>query len=364
MRCIFLLRSAGPTSMPWNDFYGVARTRDPGILYPPIVIGAQLAHGSVQYAACGGVSRRYINAGPLGGLTTLLKLAASNRRRGEKLLVHVHNPSLSIIAIAARVLTGNVKIVGTLHSDWTRFNLSQKTSLWLLGFFASAFITVSEAIVESVPAKLRESLQKRSVLFSIRNGIPVQELEKSYPITPKQDRSRDVVVVARMVPLKNMELVLQVFSQLKYADRLVWFGDGPERARLLELANKLGIGSRVVLKGMRPRKEVLKGLAGSEVYMSCSRWEGIGVANLEAAAMGCIPFMSKIPAHEEIGRELEIQTFDLMDDRPWIDAIDSYFAESDEVRAERAARIARLARKKFVLSVAVDRYLEVYRSLD
>lgn len=364
MRCIFLLRSAGPTSMPWNDLYGVARGRDPGILYPPIVIGAQLARGSLQYTACGGASRRYINTGLLGGLTTLLRLAAVNRRRGKKLLVHVHNPSLAVIAVAARILSGNVRIVGNLHNDWTRFNLGQKTSLWLLGLCSSAFITVSEAIVQSIPSRLRRSLRKRNVLFSIRNGIPSQELERAYPIGVKQERSRDVVVVARMVPQKNMEMILQVFSQLKHANRLVWFGDGPEREKLLGLAKQLGIESRVVLKGMRPRYEVLKGLAGSEVYLACSRWEGIGVANLEAAAMGCLPFLSKIPAHQEIGRELGIPTFDLLDDRSWVDAIDGFLAEQDEVRTERVAGIARLAREKFVLSGAVDRYLEVYRNLD
>jgi glycosyltransferase involved in cell wall biosynthesis len=351
--------------MPWNDLYGLARQLSPGSFYPPIEVGVPVRRRrGFTLTPCRNSVRSYLKSGPFGAFVTLLRLAARNRRRRQNLLVHVHNPSLALIAVLARIFSPNLRIVGNLHNDWPHFNRKQKSSLWLLGRTSAAFITVSEALVSNIPLGLRVSLRKRNALFSIRNGIPSEEFDNAYPVDGMKRRNRDVVVVARMVPQKNVEMILEVFSQLRHADRLIWFGDGPQRADVVELIEQYGIKHRVVLKGIQPRVEVLAALANSSAYLACSRWEGIGVANMEAAAMGCFPFLSKISPHEEIGRLLSISTFPLGGIVQWVDALDAWLAQDEVARMEKAKRLAITAREKCNLVTAVELYLQVYRSLN
>ena len=364
MNLVFLVRSIGPTSMPWNDLYGIAVRSRPGLFYPPVVVNRHNSgRRGFSKGVCRGVNRRYINVGVFYALIILVRLARRRRMNRDILLVHVHNPSLSLVAVIAKSISPNIRIVGNLHNDWPHFNIFQRCSLWLLGFVSSAFVTVSEAIVMDIPDRLRSFLQKRGRLFSIRNGIPSEMLDYVYPLDMMQERLRDVVVVARMVPQKNVDMVLRVFSQLKNSHHLIWFSDGPLKERVIDLAEKYGIRDRLVLKGLRPREEVFDTLSRSSVYLACSRWEGIGVANMEAAAMGCFPFLSKIPPHEEIGGVLGIPTFSLESDQEWVEAIDAWLAQDEESRMKEAKRLAHEARRKFDLDETVDQYLDVYRSV-
>jgi glycosyltransferase involved in cell wall biosynthesis len=98
--------------------------------------------------------------------------------------------------------------------------------------------------------------------------------DKSLPVvfTParlhKQKRHSDLLKAAALVP--NALFVLA--------------GDGPERGKLEELANRLGIASRVVFLG--ERNDVPKLLVCCDVFVLPSMYEGLPVSVLEAMAVG------------------------------------------------------------------------------
>ena len=71
----------------------------------------------------------------------------------------------------------------------------------------------------------------------------------------------------------------------------------------------MGLENRIELRGIQPRRDVFKALSRSSIYIAASKWEGIGVANIEAAALGCWTFLSTIPPHEEIANLLNIPTY-------------------------------------------------------
>lgn len=108
-----------------------------------------------------------------------------------------------------------------------------------------------------------------------------------------------VLAVGRLVPIKGHDRLLRACARAQAAARqtgraagleVVILGDGPERARLVGLASRLGV--RLRLPGFVPRTEVARWLRASDVFVQPSvrlpngRCEGAPVATAEARAVG------------------------------------------------------------------------------
>jgi len=96
-----------------------------------------------------------------------------------------------------------------------------------------------------------------------------------------------LLTAATLVPRKGVDLLLQALAELdrRGLDAELWIaGEGPERRRLVRLAKRLGIGARARFLGVR--SDVPDLLAACDVFALASRQEGLGVAVLEALALG------------------------------------------------------------------------------
>jgi len=93
--------------------------------------------------------------------------------------------------------------------------------------------------------------------------------------------------VARLVPVKDLELFLQVVLRLLPAFpllRAAVVGEGPERERLEATVRRLGLEKVVSLPGeLRPASALMREF---DVYLVTSRSEGIPIAVLEAMVAG------------------------------------------------------------------------------
>jgi glycosyltransferase involved in cell wall biosynthesis len=117
--------------------------------------------------------------------------------------------------------------------------------------------------------------------------------------------------VGRLVPGKRFDIALRAVAQLPGA-HLVLAGDGPERARLRELAAGLGITDRVRLlgecggavagePGARGGAPDVPGLLSAmDVFVSPSAEESFGLAVLEALAAGLPVLHVTCPAVDEL----------------------------------------------------------------
>jgi glycosyltransferase involved in cell wall biosynthesis len=95
-----------------------------------------------------------------------------------------------------------------------------------------------------------------------------------------------VLTAARLVRRKGVDLLLEATAELvaRGLDPELWIaGAGPEAARLLRQAKRLGIGERARFLGAR--SDVPELLAACDVFALASRREGLGVAVLEALAL-------------------------------------------------------------------------------
>jgi hypothetical protein len=114
-----------------------------------------------------------------------------------------------------------------------------------------------------------------------------------------EQRARTILSVGRLVPIKGFDLLLKAAALHRArapseaasgGPRLVILGDGPERARLANLATRLNLDLR--LPGFVHRDEVAHWLTAADLYVQPSRrlpngrTEGLPVATLEALEHG------------------------------------------------------------------------------
>ena len=111
-----------------------------------------------------------------------------------------------------------------------------------------------------------------------------------------------VATGGRLIPLKNIELLMKAVRKLKDVF-LVVFGEGPEKGRLIESAAGLGISDRVLFTGEATRGQVHSILSRSSVFVLPSAIENFPHVILEAMAAGCPVVASAVGGIPELIRD-------------------------------------------------------------
>lgn len=132
-------------------------------------------------------------------------------------------------------------------------------------------------------------------------------------LVPKNCDSKDpskIVTTGRLVRGKGMEYVLRAVAEASERGvdaRLVVLGDGPDRARLEELAKSLGIAGRVAFRGNVAHETVFRELQDASVFMLLSEWYAERLPNVvkEAMACRCVCIVSDTPGIMELMQALE-----------------------------------------------------------
>jgi glycosyltransferase involved in cell wall biosynthesis len=97
------------------------------------------------------------------------------------------------------------------------------------------------------------------------------------------------IVVARLSPQKRIALAIETTAFLASCGHdlpLTIVGDGPERPRLEQQAERLGIASFVRFTGAVPPSEVIGHLARADLMLFPAQGEGFGLAAAEALMVG------------------------------------------------------------------------------
>jgi GalNAc-alpha-(1->4)-GalNAc-alpha-(1->3)-diNAcBac-PP-undecaprenol alpha-1,4-N-acetyl-D-galactosaminyltransferase len=170
---------------------------------------------------------------------------------------------------------------------------------------------------------------------------------------------RSLITVGRLAPEKGLDVLLSAFSRVAGAFpdwTLIVLGEGPERARLSELAERLGISDRVSFAGWI--REPGDALARADLFVMSSRYEGFPNALLEAMACG-LPAI----ATESLGAR-EIITPDIDGVLVPVDSVSELEAAlrelmSDDAARRRLSRAARAVSRRFSLEAVVRQWDEI-----
>ncbi|MDF2977057.1 MAG: putative glycosyltransferase [Actinomycetospora sp.] len=233
--------------------------------------------------------------------STLPRLVRHLRRvRTDVVLVsNHHKASLMIGRLAAVLARGPVSVVAAHNMDRTvvgsrvlpRYaveTLFLSRGLALLSPAQGRYLRDEEGVNQGPLSRIREYL--------VPNGIVTP------PARTEADRASAraelgvddghvvVVVLARLTAAKAHHVLLEAVADL-HDPRLhvLVVGDGPRREELEELAASRGLGRAVSFLGQR--RDVVRLLAGSDVFALSSDHEGVPISIMEAMAQG-LPVVS------------------------------------------------------------------------
>lgn len=198
-------------------------------------------------------------------------------RKRDARIVHLHTFASQVLGTRAARSVG-ARIVRTEHST----RVYEDPSCWPFSRWslvrADAAVAISQHVRDVALARAPWAASKMVV---VPNGVDVNRFE---PIG-LADGSRPVrfVAVGRLEPRKGLDLAIEALARTPHAElRIV--GDGELRDALEARARRLGVARRVTFTGYQT--DVRGAIRDAHAILSSARREGLGIALLEAMAMG------------------------------------------------------------------------------
>ncbi|HFI0701057.1 TPA: glycosyltransferase [Streptococcus suis] len=195
-------------------------------------------------------------------------------------IIHTHDFTAGIMAAFS---FSGVPIINHLHSNppWLK-SYSLKSFIYLLSSFNyKKILTVSNSVLDDyVFGKIIS--KKLSVI-----GNPISIMQVLNKVSEGRKVEYDLAFLGRLSDEKNPLLFLDIVSTLKEQRsdiKAVMIGDGPLRNRVLEKIDNLQLNDVVTMMGFKRNPFPI--LRTASVLCMPSKWEGFGLAAVEALALG------------------------------------------------------------------------------
>lgn len=185
-----------------------------------------------------------------------------------------------------------VPLVGIEH--WSELNnTTLRKGVKLYGSIAYNNADRLIAVSDSLRQKIREHFGKDSIVVHNMVG----ELFVNYPIIEKLNPTKIIFIsVGSLLPVKGYDILIEAFSSISeelqnWELRII--GEGKEHARLQKMIDNSRLSGKIFLLGRKNRKEIVRYLSESSIYISSSRSENFSVSVLEALSVG-LPVVATI----------------------------------------------------------------------
>lgn len=201
-------------------------------------------------------------------------------RRRRATICHLHTFASQVLGTRAAQRAG-ARIVRTEHSTRVYDDAScWPFSRWSLRR-ADAVVFISEHVRKVAHARGGRLVDPGKTCI-VHNGV---DTTRFAPRDARDEAGARVrfVALGRLDRRKGLDLALEALAAIPAAE-LDIVGDGDEHASLVERAARVGVQDRVRFSGYA--HDVRAAIERADVALSSAREEGLGVALLEAMAMG------------------------------------------------------------------------------
>lgn len=178
---------------------------------------------------------------------------------------------------------------------------------------------------------------------------------------PLADDARLLVAVCRLESQKGLDVAVRALARLPGDVALCVLGEGPEREALARLAAEIGVGERLLLPGRVGDVATL--LRQAELALHPARWEGFGLALLEAMLCERAIVASAVSSIPEIVADGETGLLVPPDDPAALAEALSALLENRELRDRMGAAGRRRALEHFSVERMARRTAEIYAAL-
>ena len=258
----------------------------------------------VTIATAGGAGARRSEVAPGVALVELFASGVGAAIPALARAVRAHRPSTLIAVmdhanlaawLASRLAGTGVRVVFTTHVDFAHAfgELRGVVRRVVLAAYRSVYrrayrrVAVSNGVADSIAARLDIARDAISVVHNPIDTRRIRTLAEAQ--APAPNRSSDsplVVAIGRLVLQKDFATLLDAVAIARHRQplRLAILGEGPERERLTQRAIALDLRDSVQMPGFVSNP--YPWMRRSRVFVSSSRFEGFGIAIVEAMALG------------------------------------------------------------------------------
>lgn len=284
-------------------------------------------------------------------------------------IVHSHNQAAHFYAGIAAKLARVPVIIITEHSRHnTELLWRRKLEKRFLYSITDKWIVVSRELAEQ--SMINDGLGE-SKLQVIHNGVDFSYFNKKQKINSQQavlikkklglpENSRVIIMVARLHPIKNHALFLDAFARLSssFPDvHAIFVGDGECRDELIRKSNALHLAHNIHFLGFR--EDVSELLGVSDVFVLCSKTEGLPVSLLEACAAQ-VPVVITRPANKACLIENKKNGLEVSDNpNDLADGLASILSNPDNA-AGMALKSSKQVKEQFSLQTMTKAYEDLY----
>jgi glycosyltransferase involved in cell wall biosynthesis len=285
-------------------------------------------------------------------------------RRNKPAIVHAHLAQAAWLTRWSRLCAPVPVVIDTLHSSSTG-GPGRRLGYRLSRNLPDQVTAVSHSVAD---AHLSRRLVRREALTVLPNGVDADEWRSD--AQARADLRMEMglqeefiwLAVGRLEMVKDYSTLLRAMVAVPAPVRLVIAGAGPLLNNLARLSSHLGLYERVKFLGFEPNLK--RWLQAADGFVLSSRWEGLPMALLEAAACALPAVVTDVPGSREIVLDGETGTL-----VPPADASALAWAMTAMMRTppEERRRMGACARQRvlehFSLESSFDRWEELYGTL-
>ena len=196
-------------------------------------------------------------------------------------IIHAHDFTAGIIATLS---TTSIPIINHLHNNppWIKKYSIKSVVYGLSTLRYTKILTVSNSVMDEFV--LGEICKKKTLV--IDNPIKVEYIRSEAQKANIKDES-DIIFVGRLSEQKNPILFLEIVKELKRfypTIKAIMVGDGEMRGEVKDCVKFLELEDNVKILGFVDNPYGL--INNSHIMIMPSKWEGFGLAAIEALSLG------------------------------------------------------------------------------
>lgn len=221
-------------------------------------------------------------------------------RREKPDVVHAHLPHATWLARWSRLAAPSRVLVDTVHTSSTGTRGRQLGYRWS-GWLSDNVTAVSQIVAETY---FRARMATADKLAVVPNGVdadawrPDAAVKTALRSELNPEGNFLWFAAGRLDPVKDYPTLLMAMFEVPESARLVIAGSGPLEEELLRLSTRLGLERRVKFIGFD--RDVLRWMQTADGFVLSSRWEGLPMSLLEAAACALPALATDVPGTREV----------------------------------------------------------------